>query len=1174
MSFIIVPHLAPDHESHLGEILSRHTSMPVEPILDGLRPVPNHVYVLPPGKRLTISSGLLKLEPRPSDGRAVMVIDRFFRSLAADQKNHVIGIVLSGTDSDGALGLKTIKGEGGIAIVQDPDSAEFATMPRSGILADHVDLVLPPHEIGRELARLARRFFEPVIEQLEQGGMRPGDETHFSRILTLLRSVSGVDFRFYKPATLRRRTGRRMMLKRIGSLAEYSAYVQKDPEELHRLQEDVLINVTRFFRDPDVFDTLRTEVLPRIFENRPTDQQVRIWVAGCSTGEEAYSIAISLVEFLAGHAIEPPIQIFGTDASGNSIEKARTAIYPESISADISPERLRRFFVKTDHGYQVSKRIRDLCIFARQNLCNDPPFSRLDLVSCRNVLIYLGPEIQHRIVTTFHYALRPNGFLLLGNAESIREHAELFTPIDRKHKAYAKVNLGTAVVPNPIPRFSPSDIYEMGQDSGPHETLNEAELQRAADRIVLARYTPPGVVINDRMEVIQVRGNIGPYLQIAPGMASLHLIRMARDEFGSALRDAVRRAIADDVPVTLERVSLRSGDDLYEFKVDVLPMHGVSGRNGAYLVAFLPVLPAKASSVETEDPVAGSTGDLGKQVIKLRHDLASTRLYLQSLIEERDGRNQELTSAYEELQSANEELQSANEELETAKEELQSTNEELQTVNEELRNRNTALMHASNDLSNLLNSVNIPVVILGSDLTIRQYTPPAERLMRIRRQDLGRPITEIRLNLMVEELEPLLQDVLDTLAIRELEVRDREGHWHMLRVRPYRTSDNKIDGLVLVLLDIDHIRRSEESMREARDFSQSILETAPVPFVVLDSDLRIRSANTAFRLLADLKLDDVEKRSFPEMVQLLWNLSDLRVRLEKLRDTGPGSLDMELEHEVPGQNGRVLHFLSRLVQSERSPWLLVVIEDITARKRAERVLVDERDHLSGEIRNTALALDRTKNELRALAGRLFTSQEEERRRVARELHDDLGQKLAVLDVEMDHVLRDIGADPEQAHLRISSLKERLASLANDVRVISHRLHPSVLEDLGLAAALKALVDEFGRREKMPATFRRRNVPDKLPSEVAAALYRIAQEALRNIAKHAGHTHVKVMLDTTGRDVRLTVRDSGEGFDQNEIQEPGLGLISMQERAKLIGGELSIESDLGEGTTVKVVVPMG
>jgi two-component system CheB/CheR fusion protein len=608
--------------------------------------------------------------------------------------------------------------------------------------------------------------------------------------------------------------------------------------------------------------------------------------------------------------------------------------------------------------------------------------------------------------------------------------------------------------------------------------------------------------------------------------------------------------------------------------VEIMPMHGIFGRFRAYLIVFLAAQPLPAPARSAEEPVEGTSDELSREVTKLRHDLASTRLYLQSLIEERDGRNQELTSAYEELQSANEELQSANEELETAKEELQSTNEELQTVNEELRNRNTALMHASNDLSNLLNSVNIPVVILGSDLTIRQFTPPAERLMRIRRQDLGRPITEIRLNLVVEELEPLLQDVLDTLAIRELEVRDREGHWHMLRVRPYRTSENKIDGLVLVLVDVDHIRRSEESMREARDFSQSILQTVPVPLVVPDSDLRVRSANAAFRSLSDLKLEDIENRSFPDLAQWLWNLSDLRVRLEKLRDTGPGSLDLELEHEIPGQNGRVLHFVARCLQNERSRWLLVVVEDITDQKRAERILLEERDHLSGEVKNTALALDRTKNELRALAGRLFTSQEEERRRVARELHDDIGQKLAVLDVDINRLISDSTSDPQANRQHLESLKERLASLANEVRVISHRLHPSVLEDLGLAAALKSLVEEFGKHENMPATFRRRNVPDTLPPEVAAALYRIAQEALRNIAKHAGHTHVKVMLDTVGRDLRLTVRDSGEGFDPNEIQERGLGLISMQERARPVGGELTIESELGEGTTVKVVVPLG
>jgi two-component system CheB/CheR fusion protein len=453
MAYILVPHLSPEHRSHLPNILSHHATIPVSEIENGGHPEPNHAHVLPPNVHLSINQGTCQLESRHPGERMIMPIYRVFRSVASDQKNRVIGILLSGADSDGALGLKAIRGEGGIAIVQDPDSARFGDMPRSGIMADHVDLVLPPAQIGSELSRLARQSFQPSLRPLEQGRISPTDEPQFNRILALLRAVGGVDFRNYKPGTVRRRIARRMVLRRMESLAEYARFLQESREELRNLHEDVLINVSRFFGDPSVFETLKSDILSHIFEDRAPDQQVRMWVAGCSTGEEVYSIAICVLEYLTGRANDSPIQIFGTDASDESIYKARAGWYPETIAADVSSERLRRFFVKTDKGFQVSKRVRDLCIFARQNLTNDPPFSRLDLISCRNVLIYLQPDIQRYILNTFHYALRSNGVLLLGRSESVPHAVKLFAPLDRKERFYTK--LGDSI---PQPLFSGARI--------------------------------------------------------------------------------------------------------------------------------------------------------------------------------------------------------------------------------------------------------------------------------------------------------------------------------------------------------------------------------------------------------------------------------------------------------------------------------------------------------------------------------------------------------------------------------------------------------------------------------------------------------------------------------------------------------------------------------------------
>lgn len=501
MTFVIVSHLAPAQKSHLVEILASRARIPVTEIKDQTRPEPNHVYVLPPNAGVKMHAGALELTPRPEHGPS-MVIDEFFRSLAADQKNRVVGVVLSGMDSDGALGLKTIKGEGGIAIVQAPESAKYPSMPRSSIGADHVDLVLAPADIALELARVGAQFSRPELVSLEAGQAPEGQEQQFIRILNLLSNVCGIDFRGYKPATLQRRIGRRMLLKRFEALGEYLRYLQVHPEELQDLHEDVLVGVTRFFRDAEVFGVLKSDILPRILQNQEAGQQVRIWVAGCSSGEEVYSIAICLLEHVSSEPIEPAIQIFGTDASESSIRRARVGAFPETISAEVSPERLRRFFAKTDKGYQVTKRVRDLCVFARQNLCNDPPFGHLDFISCRNVLIYLGSELQKRIVPTFHYALRPNGFLLLGNSETIHGHSDLFSLVDRKHRFYTKLPAPTPLSLDVQRTFK---AHSLQRDNAPlsltTETWSDIDLQRAADRIVLARYGPPGVIVNDKLEI-------------------------------------------------------------------------------------------------------------------------------------------------------------------------------------------------------------------------------------------------------------------------------------------------------------------------------------------------------------------------------------------------------------------------------------------------------------------------------------------------------------------------------------------------------------------------------------------------------------------------------------------------------------------------------------------------
>lgn len=1151
--------------------------LPVSSAAPGDTPLPDHVYVAPPGCGLRLEGGRFQVEPGPAAGR----IDRFFRTLAADMRNRAVGVVLSGCEADGALGLKVIKGEGGITIVEDEFSSEMNGVARSAIVSELADLCLRPEKIGEELGRIARLLGAALAEIDAPPERESEEQLLLGKIYTLLRKTTEVDFTHYKQTTLRRRIARRMVVQRISTLGEYARFLQLNPGEVKELYEDILINVTRFFRDTDTFAALRTDLLPLMLKDRPPEQPIRIWVPGCATGEEVYSLAITLLEHLGTVPFETPIQLFGTDISERSIERARLGVYPESSLADVPAERLRRFFTKVEGGYQVVKGLRDLCVFARQNLASDPPFSRLDLISCRNVLIYLGPNLHKTIIPTFHYALKPNGFLLLGNSETIRDYANLFVLLDKRHKFFMKnptagrtpLDLSARTVPQSLLEPPRSEILATTQG------WTELELQRAADRIVLARFGPPGVIINERADILQSRGHTSPFIELPPGTATLNLLRMVKENIAIALRDGIHRAVADDIPVRLDGLRLQLDDRSREITIEILPIQSQGRNTRCFLVLFIPEREASelaSSSAPAPVPVrsAISADERAHEVLQLRSDLASTKLYLQSLLEERDIANQELISANEEIQSSNEELQSINEELETAKEELQSTNEEIQTVNEELYNRNLELSQTSNDLLNLLNNITIPVLMLGSDLRIRQFTPIAERLLNVRSADIGRPIGEIRLNLLLDDLEPILLEVIDTLTTRELEVKDRFGRWHLLRARPYRTADNKIEGVVLVLIDIDPIRKSQQQLVEARDLAQAVIERAQFPLAVLGGELRIRSANRAFCALCELSPEEIEGRTFTDLAARKWNLDTLRPLLETIQQRQRGQEEFELEHETAGLCPQVLQISARAIAADSDPVILVAVQDITAHKQAEHLLRGEKERLEGRVEVTERALDRSREELRGLTASLFTAQEEERRRVSRELHDDLAQKVAVLDLCTERIQRVLENPPDAVRAHVQELRTHITELASDLRRIAYQLHPAILDDLGLDFALRELVEEFGRREGMPVRFTSRNVPKKVPPAVGGALYRITQEALRNVAKHAGKTQVKVQLSGAQRELRLQIQDHGNGFEPGAARgRGGMGILNMEERARLAQGNFSLRSSCGDGVRIDVCIPL-
>lgn len=809
MAFVVVQHLDPTHESALTSLLSRTTEMAVSEVRNGIALEPNRVYVIPPNKRMLISARKLKLSPRSDGHEEPMPIDLIFKSLAEQEGSNAVGIVLSGSGADGTQGLLAIKAGGGITFAQEEKTAKYPAMPGNAISAGCVDFVLSPEKMVREMQRIGGHLSLALPE--ERLDEQPADEKAFEAALLLVRQRTGVDFTYYKHATLRRRMQRRMVLHKLESLRDYCAFLRSHPAEVKELFNDILIHVTGFFRDGAVFQTLRRRLFPRILKGKARDESVRIWIPGCSTGEEVYSVAILLIEFMTEKKMVHPVQIFATDINETALEKARAGFYPEVIKSEVSEERLRRFFLKTDGGYRVNKTIREMCIFARQNLVNDPPFSNLDLISCRNVLIYLGPTLQHKVMPVFHYALRPTGLLMLGASETIGAFSELFELVDKKAKIYAK----KAVPSRPAVSFG----HEIAEPDGAPENDSPkpaplrgsptiSEVQKQADRIVLTSYSLVGVVINQNFEVLQFRGRTGTYLEHAHGEATLNLFKMAREGLMPELRIAVTKTIKQNVRVRQEGLRVRQNGHFIECNVEIIPFSVPPGRERFYLVLFEPA----SASVE-------ASKGRGKKFIQrhpenaeiahLREELSATRESLQTIIEEQEATNEELRSANEEIMSSNEELQSTNEELETAKEELQSTNEELTTLNDELESRNTELEQVNNDLHNLLAGVNIPIVILGADLKIRRFTAMAEKLFKLIPGDIGRPITDIALPMQIPHLDKQVLDVFESLTPKDIEVQDKDGHWWSVRIRPYKTTDHKIDGAVIAMLDIDAIKSAQ-----------------------------------------------------------------------------------------------------------------------------------------------------------------------------------------------------------------------------------------------------------------------------------------------------------------------------------------------------------------------------
>ena len=932
MAFVLVQHLAPLHESMLSELLARETAMPVSEIEDGMLVEMNHVYVIPPNTNLGILHGVLHLMPRGEEPGQHLPIDFFLRSLAREMTSRAIGVIMSGSASDGVLGLMEIKAEGGITFAQDEESAAYASMPHSAIAAGCVDFILTPKNIALELARIGQH---PYLMHTAVKSAEPlqAEDDNLRKIFLLLRQYSGNDFTYYKQSTILRRIKRRILLHKLERLEDYVRYLQGSPGETEALFRDLLINVTNFFRDPEVFDELKEIVYPAIVKDRPTDSPIRIWVPGCATGEEVYSIAISLFEYLGDMAGNTPIQFFATDLDEQAVSKARSGIYPHTIAEDVSPGRLQRFFTKLDEGYQISKQIRDLCIFAEQNVLTDPPFSRLDLISCRNLLIYFSAVLQKKIIPVFHYALTNHGYLLLGSSETIGRHADLFRLADKKHKLYEKKSVTGAMMVDfsgmTISRRATDNSAKYVADSAHAGSWTNLDIQREADRIILKKFCPPGVVINEDLDVVQFRGHTGLFLEPAAGDASLNLLKMARDGLQLELRNAVNQAIDKKTTVRKENLRIKADGSIRNVTVEVDPISGPMQNIRCYLVTFLDTTVIDVSKKTKKKSAAkpeSSAEDENLEIQRLQQELGATREYLHSVIEQQEVTNEELTSANEEIQASNEELQSTNEELETSKEELQSANEELSTVNDELGSRNAELEQLSNDLSNLITGLSIPIVMVNEDLCIRRFSSSAEKLLNLIPSDQGRPISHIKANIVVPQLEKVLIEVIDSVKSEVFELQDQQGHWYSVQIRPYKTLDNKISGAVIAFLDVDEMKKSLVVAERAQHFAESVVSAIRYPLLVLDNHQRVVAASEVYYSV----FKETEKDTIGNLLYHLgngqWGIPGLRKKLGDVVEKKQGFDDYLVEHEFKTIGNKCMRISGRPVAPGIDDEMMVLMQ--------------------------------------------------------------------------------------------------------------------------------------------------------------------------------------------------------------------------------------------------------
>lgn len=930
MAFIIVQYFDPTQESVRTDLLKRFTHMLVTQVAQNTVVEANRVYVIPPSANLELRGGVLQLV-KPTMPRGLRLpIDHFFRSLAADQGEKAICIILSGTGTDGTLGMKAIKEEGGLAIVESPESALYDGMPLSAINTGLVDMVLPPEEIAQQLMDYFKRFFEPGARQNRQ--FMPGLSDHLQSIFSLLKAHTGHDFSGYKETTIARRIERRMTVNQMGQVEDYVRYLQTSPLEIASLLRELLIGVTSFFRDRGAFEYLEEKVIPGLFaDTRENPRMIRVWIPGCSTGEEAYSVAMLLLEKMEKVDRQVEIQIFATDIDQTAILKAREGRYLDSIAADVPPERLNRFFTQeeADNAYQVKRQIRDTVVFAVQSIIKDPPFSKLDLICCRNLMIYLGPELQQKLLSLFHYALNRGGVLFLGNSETLGNSQKLFRTMDQRWKIFERVEFVSDI--RTVLEFS----GHAKRDAKALVAFPEKQMsvREVTEQMLLADYVPTSVLINERAEMLYIVGHTGKYLEQSTGEASTNILQIAREGLRMPLSTAIRNASTQKKQQTIEAVSVKIGHETIRVQLSVAPVVKPTSMQGLMLVTFTEMSAPSAATIKQHEGIVDDSH--AQHMLELEQELKSTREYLQTVIEELETTNEELKSSNGELQSSNEELQSTNEELQASKEELQSVNEELVTVNTALQSKVDELTFANNDVKNLMESVQVGIIFLDLKLQIRRFTQASKLIVDLIPEDVGRPLKQFVHKLRYDGLIQDAQETLKTQKTKEVEVQTEGGTVHILRIMPYRTMDEQLSGVVLTLTDITQSKLTEEARRKSDERFRAISSSTPDHILMQDRDLRYefvvnpQVGLTEQDMLGKTDHDFLAKEDADKLTQ---------IKMQVLESGKPFHLEIPVRSREGVEGHFEGSFIPRFDAYGKVTGLIGYFKDVTARVQAEEGL--------------------------------------------------------------------------------------------------------------------------------------------------------------------------------------------------------------------------------------------